>query len=984
MPDTPRPVVHSRPVSGGAGARSAPTPLGAPEALPFELGGVVGRGGMGEVRAAWDPRLRRDVAVKTVRPGDPTSASRLAREAQLTARLEHPGIMPVYEAGRGEDGRPWYAMRLFTGRSLAERIAQAPDLEARLRLVRHVLDAAQALAYAHGQGILHRDVKPANVLTGPFGETIVADWGLACTLEEARHGGSPVGTPGYMSPEQQEGGALDVRADVYGLGGVLIEVIAGQAPDLAPDLRGDVRLPAELVTIARKAHHPDPDARYPHAGAFADDLLAWFEGRRVRAHEYSTAELVQRLVQRWRVPLQVGGIGLVAVGLAVTVGWLRTSREHARAEALAVEAAEAREDERTAFAAALRVQAVAAAEDGLGLEAEVLAVNALRRADTPEGRGVLAAVYGRPRWAAERRLELESCRRGFLSQSGARVLCLDGDTALFLDDHGRELGRATGRWRRGVVDRSDAHALMVDEGQRLWVWTPPRAPVALDRHASTGGPMAQPGRPGFATVFGADQEHLVDLVNQTAVTESSCPKARPVHAMAVLEDGGTLIGCRDGSVRVRRGEQVTELLRVPESQGLPFLVQGLDAGRMFVGTTDGWARVVSATGETIAERELGEESVYSVSVSGDRALVGLTGGDVVVWDFGADVVPLRMRHRGLGVAWLGPERFRVAGRGLEDRAAPASPWPHRLPAEGGVTSLAWAPESRALAATVGAGIARVLDVARGARLGDLLHADGVVKDVAFAPDGSALVVVSASPVQGVYAWPSLVETRRVDFMSSRRVGWFRTAGILLAPYKRESWALPAEGPPVKVDVPGFQDLEVNLDGSTAAALDDINGVWRGVDGVSTTWTRLAEVKDSTGIAIAGANVLVSDAQTLRRLHPDGEVTWEVAVPSNVTDLAASPDGRWAAVGTLDGAILVWAVGETTPRARVAAHRARVSALSFSPDNRWLASGAWDADVRIWSLEALEVPSEPLVDEVETALGLHLDEVLAPIVGSEGR
>jgi serine/threonine protein kinase len=169
---------------------------------------------MVEVRSAHDPRLDRELAVKMVTPGDQASAARLAREATLTARLEHPGVVPVFAAGTAPDGRAWYAMRLLPGRSLDAAIADSADATARLGLVRHVMSTAEAVAYAHGEGILHRDLKPANILIGTFGETVVGDWGLACTLEEATRADGPAGTPGYMSPEQAAGAALDVRADV--------------------------------------------------------------------------------------------------------------------------------------------------------------------------------------------------------------------------------------------------------------------------------------------------------------------------------------------------------------------------------------------------------------------------------------------------------------------------------------------------------------------------------------------------------------------------------------------------------------------------------------------------------------------------------------------------------------------------------------------------------------------------------------------------
>lgn len=220
----------------------------------------------------------------------------------------------------------------------------------------------------------------------------------------------------------------------------------------------------------------------------------------------------------------------------------------------------------------------------------------------------------------------------------------------------------------------------------------------------------------------------------------------------------------------------------------------------------------------------------------------------------------------------------------------------------------------------------------------------------------------------------------------RRVGWFRTGGIFYAPYARSLRHLPDNlvGEPTSLEHRGFQDLEVNQEGTMAVAMDDKSTIWRGTDGPTVAWTELLRVPQSSGVAAAGSNVFVSDVSTLRRIHPDGSITWTTAVGNNITDLAVSPDGRWAATGALDGSITMWKVGEAEPRARMNAHRARVSALSFSPDSLWLASGGWDGEVLTWSTEALTVDATHLVEEVEAAWGIGLDAVLSPKIVADGR
>ena len=353
----------------------------------YEVGALLGQGGMGTVHVARDRTLGRDVALKELRPElaeEAQAKGRLAREAAITSRLEHPSIVPVHDVGRLPDGRPYYTMRLVRGRTLARAAAEAQGAEDRRALVRHVLAAAEAVAAAHDAGIVHRDLKPANILIGRHGETQVIDWGLASPTPEAAArwgdlpGGAllgPVGSDRYMAPEQARGEAPDPRHDVWSLGRTLGRVVGG----------ADEALPPELAAIVARATAALPADRYPDAGAFAEDLLRWFEGRRVGAYTYSPAELLRRTVAAWRLPLAVGGLGAAAVAVAVAVGFWQTSQGLERA--LEAEAEEA--------LAELRLdQAVSATLAGDRERAERLALGVLEHREDPLARGVLAA-FGR-------------------------------------------------------------------------------------------------------------------------------------------------------------------------------------------------------------------------------------------------------------------------------------------------------------------------------------------------------------------------------------------------------------------------------------------------------------------------------------------------------------------------------------------------------------------------------------------------------------
>jgi predicted Ser/Thr protein kinase len=209
----------------------------------YIFGDVLGRGGMGEVVLAHDRRIGRDVAVKRLRSGAPTQdeTSRFLREARIQARLDHPAIVPVYELGRDAAGRPYFTMKRLAGTTLADLLAQRTAT--RQRLLRAFADVCRAVDFAHARGVVHRDLKPGNIVLGEYGEVYVLDWGAARvlgdtpggvatadidTLEGAAPAGQVLGTPGYMPPEQLQRPEVGRPADVYALGAILFELLAGE------------------------------------------------------------------------------------------------------------------------------------------------------------------------------------------------------------------------------------------------------------------------------------------------------------------------------------------------------------------------------------------------------------------------------------------------------------------------------------------------------------------------------------------------------------------------------------------------------------------------------------------------------------------------------------------------------------------------------------------------------------------------------------
>ncbi len=336
----------------------------APERYRVEA--EIGRGGMGRVLSARDLRIGRAVALKEALPAHPGARERFEREARITARLQHPGIVSVYEVGRWPDGRAFYAMPILSGRSLLQAMAAARTVRERLHLLPALIAAADAVAYAHSRRIIHRDLTPSNILLGDFGETTVIDWGVARELDEnapaeelgdasaplAAGGltvrGTVMGTPAYIAPEQAAGEPVDERADVYALGAILYQLLAGHPPyaDLSPQvvletlrsrrppagIGGRPRPPSELISLASRAMQPDREQRLATAAAFVEDLRRHQLGQRLRAHRYSPGELVTRWLARRLALVAAGVAALLVVAAVALLASVRVAGERNRAE----------------------------------------------------------------------------------------------------------------------------------------------------------------------------------------------------------------------------------------------------------------------------------------------------------------------------------------------------------------------------------------------------------------------------------------------------------------------------------------------------------------------------------------------------------------------------------------------------------------------------------------------------------------------------
>jgi eukaryotic-like serine/threonine-protein kinase len=279
----------------------------------YELREEIGRGGMGVVYRAHDRELQRDVALKVLRAGADAGdlARRLHREARVLASLEHPGMVPVHDVGVLADGLGFYVMKLVRGRRLDEWAGGSPAMSERLRAFERI---CETVAFAHAHGVVHRDLKPGNVMLGAFGEVLVMDWGVAKVLSDAgidsaatavdgeTAAGTVLGTPGYMAPEQAAGDsrAIDARTDVYALGGLLHFLLAGSPPTAGP-LPGGT--PRPLAAIVQRCLAVARTERYASVTDLAADVRSFQVRDPVSAYPETPLRKARRIVSRYRVPI---------------------------------------------------------------------------------------------------------------------------------------------------------------------------------------------------------------------------------------------------------------------------------------------------------------------------------------------------------------------------------------------------------------------------------------------------------------------------------------------------------------------------------------------------------------------------------------------------------------------------------------------------------------------------------------------------------
>jgi len=944
--------------------------------------GLLGRGGMGEVFSARDGRLGRDVAYKVVRANGASGEARLLREARLTAVLEHPGIVPVYDAGRDEQGRLYFTMRIVRGRTLAAAFAETPPPRIDGPLLRHFLDACHAVAFAHSLGVVHRDLKPSNILVGAFGETQVADWGLATrvgslTLPGATaapdepgltQDGAVVGTPAYMSPEQARGEPATPQSDVWALGAVLYELLGGSPPlgrgssaehppngtrRPIPPLKG---IPNDLAALVERALHANPAERYGTAESLADDMARWLDGRRISAYAYTSWELAARAIRAWRAPLTVAALATLLLVGGAGYAWQRTAAERDRALDAEREAVVARNAADRAYAGALVQQAQRALFDGDRAASERLAARSAALVPSADAEGVLAAWASFPRPQLLTTRSLPTCDQGALAANATDTLCWTSDQLVRdAEDRPERLGGPIrgATWLAGelgwVVGRRGGLEWRRPDGT-LQASVPTEHSIGLSAH---------PEAPQVITLH---RNRLVahDLVAGTSVEQDVCPTT--AHA-AYHPDGRLGVLCESGDIHLGAPGDFAWHGQV-ESGHVASMHFATD-GQLLLGTLDGEV-VWLEKGREIQRQKATDSAVIHMHAVGDRVAATDVRGGVSILSKREPMV--RLPQGTAREARLVPEGIVTRSRDRQARwSLPEVDASVRVGPEG-VSAVAMSADGRLGAAAHGDGSLVLFTIDDG-RAQTVAWQPRVLKDVAFSPDGTqvaatavghdAIVLVDTATGEPTAALPMPRNTSRLV--------WLASDLILAATYDAffHRWTLDGSDP-VAVAVPPIADLEVTPDASRAILLGRDGSVWW-TDGVQVTpvavhpgATAAAGTNDGRMVVAVGGDVQV--------LAPDGQPTATLSGDGTaILDVQVDPDGRRVVAGTLDGTVLVWDITSGLRLARLVGHRDRVASLAIGPGGQLL-TGSWDHTRRLARLPTSPTNAQARLEAIERSWG----------------
>ncbi len=921
----------------------------------YELVELLARGGMGLVYRARQRSLRRWVAVKVVSGGAlaaPDFVHRFRAEAETAATLDHPNIVPIYEVGE-VDGQPYFSMRLLEGGTLVDRArgSSLPPREA-ARLMTRV---ARAAHYAHQRGVLHRDIKPNNILLDTAGEPFLTDFGIAKLVEREStltRTHAVLGTPAYMSPEQARGESrsLTTAADVYGLGAVLYELLTGQPPfaggialeTVRQVLEREPRRPSalnpevdrDLETVCLKCLEKEPRRRYGSAEALAEDLERWLRREPILARPITSGERLAKWVRRrpaiaaLSAVAGVATLALLSVSLVFTLR-LGKARREVRHES---------EKNRQGAVRLLVAEATRAVEDGDYIDALLPLVEALRDdlghpVDEDLQRRRIGALLRHSPRLRQLWLHAAGIHHLALAPDGRRIASAsaDGTAAQWSLDSGERLGgllRHTGRVYQ-VAFSPDGRLLATQEDSghaRLWdAASGQRRELSLPHRSAHYEPIAISPDSTWIAVPGPDAivaARLTDPSPRLVVL----PDTGPGNALAFDATGQRLLcGTRDGRVQLRRPPDfLPDGPVLSHTQPVRAALFAPGEGRVFTVTED--------------------RRIQWWDLPGGRRLRSTVahGGDIMAWD---------LAPRGPRCATAGFDNVARIWN-LEESSAPLLTLPH--PAA--VLALRYAPLGDAMVTGCQDGRARRWNCENGQLLPPSFPHAGIVTAVVPEPREDRLI--TASSLGDVRQWELVPRqgARAILPLSSRTVFAAylpdRPEALLIGEDGTvQRWApLPDQLVTGSLRIPGRATTgALSRDGRWLAVGGEDGRIHLGAPG-ETAPARILEAHASRVLALDFS----PDGRFLLSAGEDHTAAvWErdtgLPVGPRLTQgfeilwAEFSPDGRRIATCGMGGEGHVWSFTDrgATRSATLPRQRFAVAQMRFAPDGRSLAAAPWD-------------------------------------------
>ena len=969
----------------------------------------IGRGGIGRVLVAHDEHIGRDVAVKELLAGSARGrsgpsgalsattavAARFLREARVTGQLEHPNIVPVYEVGQRADGTYYYTMRLVRGRTLTDALRSCSGLRERLELLPHYVSLCNAVGYAHSRGVIHRDLKPDNVMIGAFGETVVLDWGLAKVhgkqdirgtdmagelrlLQDAASGhtvdGSAVGTPAYMSPEQADGqiDAIDERSDVWSLGAVLFELLIGRPPfegvtafeiigkvlrdSVTPPVQIDEHVPRELSAVAQKALSREPAERYPTAGALAAEIESYMSGGRIRAYEYTTWELVRAFARRHRAAT-VAALVVLAVTVAsaagLAVAYRNAAWERDRAEQHEREAHSRELEAHMNLAATFGEKALRLLEERRFGPAKVLAAASLVHnpaADRgPHHDAEFASRHPLCGDVLTRAASIHyQAELSTISRPRATLEARVGSLRYLVDS-----ARAVGMGEQGEIVFIDT-----EDGKPVATHPPRKDPYVGFDVSSDGALVVAVTSRGAVQAFDARTLEPAFSVDGVARDALNVRLSRDARKLAVSS--------RDGWTDIwdtRSGALVGSVRGSDESARDAAFVG--DGGSLAVVGGDGVLRLWDVATQTLEGSREGHPSVIAaIAVSPDGSQLATAGYDGFVRVWSATnlerIADIQVQAPQLkAVTYTNDGGLLLAGG--DDRSVIAfdtTSWSRvaTIPTRSGsIRAVSLSADGETLALGIGGGRLQTFDLSMSSKVRILRANRNDTYRIAIDREGRRLAsghagaaVVDIWDVETTALLATLPASGAIFDVAFSRDGE-RLFGTSSEARSTDVWDLGTDGHLI---------FQVGDAGRTVVVSHDGRVVARGgADGVelrdATTDALVRRFEGGVAVALSPDDrVLATGTRGRVALYDvaSGELVGEVGgLADTASDLSFSHDGRWLALAGLGGHLLIIDVPAREVAFELKGHDLWINTVRFSPDDSMLASTSDDGTVRLWSL-----------------------------------